>query len=198
MALVGTLTDFSLVDIFQLVALGQKTGTVVIRGRRADEPIEGRVFFVEGDVFGADCAGMAGEEAVYTLFLATEGDFEFVESPPTDARTIELSNEAVIIEAITRQEAWSRVEKRVFPIDMPISLRARPSDQRAQITLEPDTWQVIVALRGIATIGEIIERSGLSRFRVIPIVAELIDSGLAEAQTIIAAAGGMVRGRFDE
>jgi hypothetical protein len=198
MALVGTLTDFSLVDIFQLVALGQKTGTILVRGRRADQSIEGRVFFVDGDVYGADCAGMAGVEAVYALFLASEGDFEFVEGPSADARTIERSNEAVIMEAITRQEAWAQVEERVLPVDMPIALRPRPSDQRDQIMLEPDTWAVIVSIGGIATIGEIIQRSGLSRFRVLPIIADLIDTGLAEAQTITAEAGGVIQGRFDE
>src|SRR3989442_11090292 len=53
MALEGTLRDFSLADIFQLIGLQRKTGVLTLRGK--DDNVT--VTFVDGTVVGADSAG---------------------------------------------------------------------------------------------------------------------------------------------
>ena len=50
MALEGTLKDFSLADIFQLIGLQRKTGALTLRGK--DDTVT--VTFLEGKVVGAD------------------------------------------------------------------------------------------------------------------------------------------------
>src|ERR1700674_3962478 len=50
MALEGTLKDFSLADIFQLIGLQRKTGVLTLRGK--DDTVT--VTFLEGKVVGAD------------------------------------------------------------------------------------------------------------------------------------------------
>src|SRR5437899_173539 len=52
MALEGTLRDFSLADIFQLIGLQRKTGVLTLRGR--DDNVT--VTFLDGKVVGADSA----------------------------------------------------------------------------------------------------------------------------------------------
>ncbi len=64
MALRGNLNDFSLPDVFQLVALSRKTG--VLRIER-DDGAEGSVWFRDGEVFFAQSnwhAAMLGERLV--------------------------------------------------------------------------------------------------------------------------------------
>jgi len=179
MALVGTLTDFSLVDIFQLVALGQKSGAVVVRGWREDQPVAGRVFFSEGDIYGAEYGDLPSDEAVYSLFMATEGDFEFVEGARLPARAIDLPNEVIIMEGIARREAWSRIGADLPSENDVISLVARPRTTRQTFLLEPDMWRIVVAASGAATIGETIACSRLGRFRALQMICDLVDAGLA-------------------
>ena len=50
MALEGTLKDFSLPDIFQLIGLQKKTGVLTLRQKRE----EARIIFLNGMVVGAE------------------------------------------------------------------------------------------------------------------------------------------------
>src|SRR5688500_13750158 len=113
MALKGTLGDFSLIDIMQLVDLGKKTGVVIVHGRRGDEQLEGRLYFAEGKIHGAELADLAGEEAAFTLFTATDGPFEFAELAQLPPRNVHVSNEVVIMEGVGRQDQWASIARRV-------------------------------------------------------------------------------------
>ena len=55
MALRGTLGDFGIADIFQLVGHQQKTGILLLKNRE----LEVRIYFVEGNVVKGRC-GKAG------------------------------------------------------------------------------------------------------------------------------------------
>src|SRR4051812_6653194 len=103
MALSGTLDDFNLVDIIQLVDLGQKTGTIELKDLQNTEAAEGRIFFFEGAVYGAEIGSLTGEAALYNLFLATDGEFELHESSLPPPRTIHTSNAFVILEGSSRR-----------------------------------------------------------------------------------------------
>ncbi len=52
-ALAGTLSDWSLVDVIQLIDLGKKTGAVVVYGHRDAGAIEGQIAFLEGAIHHA-------------------------------------------------------------------------------------------------------------------------------------------------
>ncbi|GAB4265973.1 DUF4388 domain-containing protein [Deferrisoma sp.] len=96
MELRGTLRDFSLADIIQLVAFGQKTGVL-----RVVWP-EGRasIYFEGGAVVHAEAPGCAGEEAVYRMFRIADGEFQFQNSDvPPPARTIAVDPTNLVMEA---------------------------------------------------------------------------------------------------
>lgn len=96
MELRGTLRDFSLADIIQLVAFGQKTGVLRVvwpEGR-------GAIFFDTGAVVHAEAPGCAGEEAVYRMFRIGDGEFQFHNSDePAPARTITVDPTNLVMEA---------------------------------------------------------------------------------------------------
>src|SRR5688572_4515637 len=67
MALEGTLKDFSLADIFQLIGLQRKTGVLTLRG--ADDTVT--VTFLDGKVVGADSLNRRLENRLGTVLMKT-------------------------------------------------------------------------------------------------------------------------------
>ncbi|HUP60533.1 MAG TPA: DUF4388 domain-containing protein [Thermoanaerobaculia bacterium] len=65
MALEGTLRDFSLADIFQLIGLQRKTGVLTLRGK--DDTVT--VTFLDGKVVGADSLNRRLENRLGTVLL---------------------------------------------------------------------------------------------------------------------------------
>ncbi len=65
MALEGTLKDFSLADIFQLIGLQRKTGVLTLRGK--DDTVT--VTFLDGKVVGADSMNRRLETRLGTVLL---------------------------------------------------------------------------------------------------------------------------------
>src|SRR5438093_6819152 len=65
MALEGTLRDFSLADIFQLIGLQRKTGVLTLRGK--DDNVT--VTFLDGKVVGADSASHRLENRLGTVLM---------------------------------------------------------------------------------------------------------------------------------
>ncbi len=67
MALEGTLRDFSLADIFQLIGLQRKTGVLTLRGK--DDTVT--VTFLDGKVVGADSLNRRLENRLGTVLIKT-------------------------------------------------------------------------------------------------------------------------------
>ena len=107
--LAGTLNDFSMIDVIQLLDLGSKTGTVVIHGRRGGDRLEGCLYFFRGKIHRAELDDLPGDEAASLLSTATDGPFEFVELSSLPPRNVHLSNESVIMESVLREKGARRV-----------------------------------------------------------------------------------------
>src|SRR4029079_13473295 len=67
MALEGTLKDFSLADIFQLIGLQRKTGVLTLRGK--DDTVT--VTFLDGKVVGADSLNRRLENRLGAVLMRT-------------------------------------------------------------------------------------------------------------------------------
>ena len=67
MALEGTLRDFSLADIFQLIGLQRKTGVLTLRSK--DDTVT--VTFLDGKVVGADSLNRRLENRLGTVLMRT-------------------------------------------------------------------------------------------------------------------------------
>ena len=67
MALAGTLKDFSLADIFQLIGLQKKTGILSLKS----EKLEARVTFMDGAIVGAETSGSKLESRLGHVLVKT-------------------------------------------------------------------------------------------------------------------------------
>ncbi|MBA3946719.1 MAG: DUF4388 domain-containing protein [Herpetosiphonaceae bacterium] len=180
MALEGDLSDFSLVDIIQLIDLGKKTGGVELHGARGRAQVGGWLYFRDGKIDSAVAGMLEGDEAAYTLFSCTAGPFCFRENLPLPPRNINVSNEIIIMEGIQRQDTWSCINERVTSDEMILKLVPNPPKASREINLVTDKWRVLTMINGKQTVTQIAQKSGLRQFRAYQIVAELIEAGLIE------------------
>ena len=79
----GTLDDFPLPDIIQLVSLSKKTGSVEIRS--SDGSGSGKMFFLNGRLVSALLDDLPPVEAILTFFTFPGGDFRFIDNDPAPA-----------------------------------------------------------------------------------------------------------------
>lgn len=179
MALSGTLDDFSLIDIIHLVDLGRKTGTIALRSLQDTEAVSGRIFIYEGAVHGAETGALTGEHALYNLFLATDGEFEFHEGTDLPRRTIQLTNAFVILEGSSRHEAWTHSRDHLPAGEQILELVTMPSGDPEEITLERDKWRIVTLIDGCRSVDDIVQRANIGRQRALQMLAELLEAGLA-------------------
>lgn len=176
-ALVGTLNDWSLVDVIQLIDLGKKTGAVIIRGHQATRPVEGQITFVEGAIHHARHADRTGVEALFDLFSATEGTFRFTPIKEVPPRNVYLSNEHAIIEGIARQES-SRPSPADDVPDTRVRLVAVPPHTNTPIILTPDQWRLITHIQGETPLSALAANLNSTPASIRERLADLIERGI--------------------
>lgn len=176
----GDLSEFPLTDIIQLVDLSKKTGAVELQGQRGSQRLEGRLFFRDGKIIGAEMPGLAPLEAAYTFFTLTSGPFRFRTDITLDQPTITVSNEVIIMEGIMRQDAWASIQERVPSLSIVPRLVPNPASGMSEINLEAEEWRVLTMVDGKNTVERIAKRSGLGEFRTCEIIAQLLANGLIE------------------
>src|SRR6266853_1527066 len=140
MALEGTLKDFSLADIFQLIGLQRKTGVLTLRAK--DDTVT--VTFLDGKVVGADSLrqrlgfilvhyGIISVEAlkqalqrqimqiVFRLFRWKDGDYHFSQETTIEYDrdyVVPVSAESILMEGARMIDEWPIIEKRIRSYDM--------------------------------------------------------------------------------
>lgn len=182
-ALSGDISEFPLTDIIQLVDLSKKTGAVEIEGKRGSKTFNGRIYFRDGKIIGAEMPNFQPLEAVYTFFTVTDGPFHFLDNATIEEPTITVSNEVIIMEGIMRQDDWlsSGEEEEQGPsLTMVPRLVPNPDSGSSDINLQAEEWRVLTMVNGKNTIGQIAQRGGLGEKRTCEIIAELLKSGLIE------------------
>jgi hypothetical protein len=180
MALEGDLSEFTLIDIIQLVQLSKKTGVVELRGRRSSQIIEGSLYFRDGKILGAESPDLAPLDAVYTFFTLESGPFVFRDNLTITTPTINVSNEVIIMEGIMRQDAWATIQQFVPNLHIVPRLVPNPSSGSSEINLEPDEWRILTMVNGKNSVAQIAQRSGLGEFRTCEIIAQLFQNGLID------------------
>ena len=179
----GTLDDFALPDIIQLISLSKKTGAVHIQG--GEESGSGRIYFNMGKVVSAQLDELPTLEAFFSFFTFSSGTFQFVDNEaPPPGELITRSNELLIMEGIGRAEEWTRLRARIPSRDSSLELVADPAAQSRDINLKPEEWRVLtlVGSPGRDTLRTIRQRTGFTELQTARILYQLIGVGLLAVQ----------------
>ena len=179
----GTLDDFPLPDIIQLVSLSKKTGSVEIRS--SDGAGTGKMFFLNGRIVSAQLEDLPPVEAILTFFTFPGGDFRFIDNDPAPhTEPITKSNELLLIEGVGRAEEWQKLRERIPSLDAVLGLVADPAVTQRDINLKPEEWRILTMINGRDSLRAISQRTGLGNFRTARIIYHLIQAGLIAVQSI--------------
>ncbi len=176
MALEGNLEDFELTDLFQLIQLGAKDGSLRIQG--PDDV--GVVYFKGGIVVHAKTNHLVGEKAIDSILRWRTGRFVFRPGEEPTERTVDLPIQQVIIDAARRIDEFNRIQKLIPSFDLVVKIVEVPEVGVEKINLRPEEWKVLAFIDGTLTIEQIARRANLSEFEVGRILYGLISSGLVK------------------
>lgn len=146
MHLSGQLSDWSIGDLLQIMAVTKKTGSLDIEGER-----RGRIHFREGAVTGAELKGANGSyvgsdrggvaDVLYVLSLLKDGPFSV--GPADGSSTSGWSIEDVLADV----DALKSLEREVVDAGLLEASGVRLiSEISAPIEINPKDWNVLVSL----------------------------------------------------
>jgi response regulator RpfG family c-di-GMP phosphodiesterase len=94
----GSLREMGLPDMVQVLFHGRKSGNLRIRAREGS----GEIHFAEGNVVNALWGELRGEDAFYAMLRLRDGEFGLDPSFKPQARVIQNSAEALLLEGMRR------------------------------------------------------------------------------------------------
>ncbi len=161
MAFQGSLKELPLPDIIQLVSVSGKTGKFTLT-RDADR---GFIFLKNGQMVHAVVGELVGEEAIYSLAIWNQGEFQFSPAEEPERQTITKSNTNLLMEAARRLDEWRVLSKKIHT-------------RHEQITLTRQEWTLVTKIDGDRSITEIGRALGTSSFDVAKILYGMITAEL--------------------
>jgi hypothetical protein len=174
MSLAGDLQDFEITDVFQLIQLGQKDGTLRIQA--ADDV--GIVYFKNGMVAHAQTNAVQGEPAIDIILSWKKGRFVFSPGQDMPQHTVDLPIQQVILEAARRIDELKRIQKLIPSFDVVLEIVEVPQAGVDKIQLNPREWKVLSFVDGSLTAKQIAQKSNIPEFETAKIFYGMISSGL--------------------
>lgn len=168
----GTLGLFSLVDLFQLISSAARTGRLAVRHPAATA----KVYFDKGQVVHAEFGDMAGTDAVFALFDDERGTFEFTIGLPAPRRSIAMSTENLVLEAIRRLDEARRdsVEESVPRTAVPMF-----TDKDAtKLTLMPNESEILQLIDGRRNATQLAEEARVEPEVAMAVIGRLVRVGI--------------------
>ncbi|MEZ5359692.1 MAG: DUF4388 domain-containing protein [Candidatus Zixiibacteriota bacterium] len=120
------------------------------------------------------------EELIYSLMSWERGSFKFYENqfPTEEEITVSLSTENVVLEGMRRLDEMTRIKDYLPDFSVVFTLASSEPQQRREITLEPEEWNILGLIDGRRTIEEIIGASPLDSIETLKRLASLQLAGL--------------------
>ena len=171
MPLHGSLETFALPDVLTLLASTAKSGEL-----RVTNPVLDGVLLAAGKLVGSEVGGAVDHtDAVFKLLRLAGGTFTFTEGTPGTIGEPEAVA-PVLVRAQARLETWLEIEAVVPSMQALVTLA--PALPGAEVTIDADRWQALVAIAGGNAVTVVAQRMELGSFDASRLVKELVDAGL--------------------
>ncbi len=211
MPLTGNLREFDLASLIQFISGKTETGVLVIqRSYRS-----GNIYFRSGRVVHAQARNLMGMDAFFDLFTWNEGNFEFKsESLPDIPITIDLSPEALILEAARVVDEWQSKRQKLksltcvpYFVSPEFSIPSAVQVLLLRKKLETMTYEekerlILANIDGRRDFATIARMSGVVTLMAISVVLENISLGrlairdLVDLQEIVPELSGSITSSF--
>jgi predicted transcriptional regulator len=180
MALEGSLREFPVTDIIQMVSLSKQTGAAEIRANYRGRNVVARLYFKGGNAIHAELENLPAMEAALTFFTFDDGEFTFLGGEAPAREELRGSNEMLVMQGINRSDEFKAIRE-ILPTDDIIPLLVdNPSVNGAAINLRPEEWRLLTFINGQDDVAAIAKRSNLSNHVTERIIAHLLQVGLIE------------------
>lgn len=172
MPLSGSLEDFEITDVLQVIHISNKDGVLYIRTARG----RALMFFKGGLLLHAEIEDVVGMDAVRKIIILRQGTFEFRPGDSTPNVSIELPIQNVIIEAARQIDEWKQMKKLIPSVNIIVDFVEEPEISKIELT--PDEWKILTSIDGKKTLKELAKTLSLDEFTVAKTLYGLISSGL--------------------
>ena len=191
MALVGSLQDMALTDLFQVFSTSSKTGILrLISGSQ-----NGVIYFTKGTLCDAILVLRenrqilaTGEAAVIDMLQWNDGQFTFWHDLRSLNRPVKIVHTPswLIQESIRqRKKPLQSPSYQTVTIESQLELVTLPEEAQHRVELTVDQWRVLSKVVTSHCVQDIIEQTDLSTTQVIQSVTELLALGLIAIKTPI-------------
>jgi Flp pilus assembly protein TadD len=164
-AIRGSLTEASLPDVLQLLAMGRKTGCLGLTHANNF----GYIYFTDGIISHASLVNrnLGTEEAVYALFAWSHGTFNFEPGvvPDEGVERVTIDPQSILLEGARRVDEWALIAKKIPTFDIVFALD-RHALLENERELTPEQQAVVLLIDGQRDVRTIIAESKLSEFAV--------------------------------
>lgn len=165
MAIRGNLSEASLPDVLQLLAMGSKTGCLTLQVNDGS----GSIYFENGRVCYASLSTrtLDTDDAVFAMFNWTHGAFSFEpgENPPAGVVRTAVDPQALLLEGARRVDEWSLIEKKVPNFDIVFALD-RQQMLHNTIAFSRDQQALLPLIDGNRNVRELMQESKLGEFAI--------------------------------
>lgn len=163
MAIRGSLTEASLPDVLQLLAMGKKTGCLGLTYANNF----GYIYFTDGAISHASIVnrGLGTEEAVYLLFTWTQGTFNFEPgaTPDDEVQLHCIDPQSLLLEGARRVDEWALIAKKIPTFDIVYAMdRHKMMEIDRGLTSEEE--RLVPLIDGQRDVSAIIAESRLGEF----------------------------------
>ncbi len=163
MAIRGSLTEASLPDVLQLLAMGRKTGCLGLTYANNF----GYIYFADGSISHASIVNrsVATEEAVYLLFTWTQGTFNFEPgaAPDEGVEVQRIDPQSLMLEGARRVDEWALIAKKIPTFDIVYAV-----DGHRMMAIERDLTReeeiLVPLIDGQRDVSALIRESRLGEF----------------------------------
>ncbi len=169
----GSLKDFTLDDLLQMVSLGEKTGELVLFGETPFGRKSGKIYFEKGEVKDAETEESRGEVAIVELLNIKEGTFRFAPSDvSTIKRSVQRSIPDLVLLSTSKLDEWNKVKARVSSVDVVFKLSTEGIPD--EIHLSPVDWKVMTELGKGETIRDVALKLNMTVFDIARVTYGLV------------------------
>ncbi len=172
MPLSGSLEDFEITDVLQVIHISNKDGVLYIRTAKG----RAMMYFKGGLLLHAEIEDAIGMDAVRKIIILRQGTFEFRPGDSTPNVSIELPIQNVIIEAARQIDEWKQMRKLIPSVNIIVDFVEEPEISKIELT--PDEWKILTSVDGKKTLKELAKTLSLDEFTVAKTLYGLISSGL--------------------
>src|SRR5687768_17923272 len=176
MAIKGNLSEASLPDVLQLLAMGSKSGALAISVGESG----GTIWFDNGRICHAAINGrtLGTEASVFAMFKWNEGSFSFEPGvrPASNVVPVSLDSQAVLLEGARRVDEWSLIEKMLPSFDLVFALD-RQQLLRNKIGLTEEQQRLLPLIDGFRDVHEIMRASKMGEFELGKALYGLLSGG---------------------